>query len=219
MAIGAAIAGTVGAIGGGLLGKAGAKKARKAYDAAGNLISEQFATTEEQMMPWMEVGQDALYQMSRELGLPDGSGMTDDGFDFSGFETSPGYTFRQEEGQKAVERSAAGRGMLQSGAAIKDLQRFSQGLASEEYGNWYNRRFNEQQEMYDRKQDYMRNLMGVSEAGRSSTVQLGQMRGNAAANQANMMAGAGEARATGYQSLGNAATSIGETWATYAGTR
>lgn len=219
MAIGAAIAGTLGAVGSGLLGKKGAKKAAKAYDAAGNLISDQFATTEEQMMPWMEVGQDALYQMSRELGLPDGSGMTEDGFDFSGFETSPGYTFRQEEGQKAVERSAAGRGMLQSGAAIKDLQRFSQGLASEEYGNWYNRRFNEQQEMYDRKQDYMRNLMGVSEAGRSTAGGLGQLRGNAAANQANMMSGAGEARATGYQSLANMTSNVAQTWAGYAGTR
>jgi len=56
----------------------------------------------------------------------------------SNFETSPGYAFRQAEGQKGVENSAAARGGLYSGAALKAIDRFNQDYASNEYGNWVN---------------------------------------------------------------------------------
>src|SRR5262245_11872946 len=47
--------------------------------------------------------------------------------------------FRLDEGLKARERSAAARGTLLTGGLQKALERFSQGLASEEYGNDFNR--------------------------------------------------------------------------------
>lgn len=56
----------------------------------------------------------------------------------SSFETAPGYAFRKEEGQKGVENSAAARGGLLSGAALKAIQRYGQDFASNEYGNWFN---------------------------------------------------------------------------------
>jgi len=56
----------------------------------------------------------------------------------SSFETAPGYEFRKEEGQKGVENSAAARGGLLSGAALKAIQRYGQDFASNEYGNWFN---------------------------------------------------------------------------------
>lgn len=46
---------------------------------------------------------------------------------------TPGYDFRLQEGQKALERSAAARGMSQSGAHAKALMRYGQGFASQEY--------------------------------------------------------------------------------------
>lgn len=51
----------------------------------------------------------------------------------------PGYGFRLGEGLKALERSAAARGGLMSGATGKALQRYGQDLASQEYGAAYNR--------------------------------------------------------------------------------
>ena len=51
----------------------------------------------------------------------------------------PGYGFRLGEGLKALERSAAARGGLMSGATGKALQRYGQDLASQEFGNAYNR--------------------------------------------------------------------------------
>jgi hypothetical protein len=53
--------------------------------------------------------------------------------------TNPAYQFRQQEAQKALERSAAQRGGLLSGQFARALQERSQGLASEEFGNAFNR--------------------------------------------------------------------------------
>jgi hypothetical protein len=55
------------------------------------------------------------------------------------FETDPGYQFRRSEGEKAIERSAAARGGLLSGRAAKEMARFNQNLASEEYARAYGR--------------------------------------------------------------------------------
>lgn len=56
------------------------------------------------------------------------------------FSTSdPSYQWRYDQGQKAVERSAAARGLLQSGNAAIELQQYGQGMASQEYGAQFNR--------------------------------------------------------------------------------
>jgi len=46
----------------------------------------------------------------------------------------PGYKFRLEQGQLARERGAAARGGLLSGGYLKDLEEYSQGQASQEFG-------------------------------------------------------------------------------------
>jgi hypothetical protein len=55
------------------------------------------------------------------------------------FMTDPGYQFRMDEGTRAIERSAAARGMGLSGSVLRELARYGQGLGSQEYGNVYNR--------------------------------------------------------------------------------
>ena len=55
------------------------------------------------------------------------------------FEADPGYGFRLSEGLRALERSAAARGGLMSGGTGKALQRYGQNLASQEYGNAFQR--------------------------------------------------------------------------------
>jgi len=63
-------------------------------------------------------------------------------FDFSGFYESPGYQFRLEEGNKALENRLAASGRLDSGAGTKDFIRFNQGMASDEFNNFTNQLFN-----------------------------------------------------------------------------
>ena len=47
----------------------------------------------------------------------------------------PGYQFRLQQGQKQLEQSAAGRGLLRTGGTLKDINAFGQQAASQEYGN------------------------------------------------------------------------------------
>lgn len=51
----------------------------------------------------------------------------------------PGYQFRLQEGQRALDMSAAARGTLRGGAQLKALQGYGQQLGSQEYQNAYNR--------------------------------------------------------------------------------
>jgi hypothetical protein len=62
----------------------------------------------------------------------------------------PGYQFRVAEGQKALERSAAGKGLLLSGGQLKDLTRFGQDMGAQEYGAAYTRGYAQNQDLYGR---------------------------------------------------------------------
>jgi len=54
----------------------------------------------------------------------------------------PGYQFRLSEGQKALERSGAARGVTNTGGNMKGLLDYGQQAASQEYGNVYDRNLN-----------------------------------------------------------------------------
>jgi hypothetical protein len=62
----------------------------------------------------------------------------------------PGAAFRQSEARKALEGSAAARGDLLSGGTLQALQTRSQDLASQEYGNAFNRMMQRDTEQYGR---------------------------------------------------------------------
>ena len=49
------------------------------------------------------------------------------------------YKFRFNQGQQALERSAAAKGMLNSGNTLAELARYGQGMASDEYGREFER--------------------------------------------------------------------------------
>lgn len=53
--------------------------------------------------------------------------------------SDPGYKFRLSQGQKALETSAAARGTLNTGGTLKGIVDYGQALASQEYGNVFNR--------------------------------------------------------------------------------
>lgn len=50
-------------------------------------------------------------------------------------EATPGYQFTQQQGQRGIEAAAAATGSLQSGGALKSLDSFNTGLASQTYQN------------------------------------------------------------------------------------
>ena len=118
----------------GLLGANSARSAASAQsDAADRATAAQFAAMQQQrddLQPWRQTGEAANNKLAAMLGL---NGQTSD------FTTDPSYQFRLAEGQKAVDNSAAARGSTLSGAALKALTKYGQGMASTEYQNSFNR--------------------------------------------------------------------------------
>jgi hypothetical protein len=53
--------------------------------------------------------------------------------------SDPSYQFRLQQGQQAVERSAAAKGLLGSGNVLQELTQYGQGMASTEYQNQFTR--------------------------------------------------------------------------------
>lgn len=69
---------------------------------------------------------------------PNGPGQANTAFNnaFAAYQNSPTYQFQLQQGQQALDRSAASKGLLLSGAQLKDSQAFGQGLASQGLGTF-----------------------------------------------------------------------------------
>lgn len=189
------IAAAVG-LGGAAISASGAKKAAKTQaasaDSAAALQQAQYEQTREDQKPWLDAGRDALNKLA-----PLASEYTS--FGMGQFQQDPGYGFRMSEGMKALERSAAARGGLLSGAAMKGIQRFGQDMASQEYMNAFNRYQVERQA----RLSPLQSLAGV---GQTSAQYLGSAGQNMATNVGQTMMSGAAARASGYVGQGNALT-------------
>ncbi len=120
-------------------------------------------------------------------------------FSQSDFEADPGYNFRLQEGLKAVNASAAAKGLLQSGANLKGINRFAQDSASQEYGNAFNRFQLDQGNQFNR-------LAALSGIGQTATQQLNTAGQGLANNLSANQIAAGNATSAGIIGQGNALT-------------
>jgi hypothetical protein len=85
-------------------------------------------------------------------------------FGLADFNADPGYQFRMDQGNRAVNNSAASQGGLLSGATLKAIQKYSQDLGSQEYQNASNR-FNANRE---NAANVYRNVEGSYNANREN---------------------------------------------------
>lgn len=112
------------------------KKANNALTAANNQLTAAYTDVNNLFDPYVETGLKAY----GSLGALQGLGTDADRQAAMGkFYTSPKYQFRLTEGLQGLDRSAAARGTLMSGQTIKAAQEYGQGLAAEEFDNYYNR--------------------------------------------------------------------------------
>lgn len=118
-------------------------------------------------------------------------------FSMSDFQQDPGYGFRMSEGLKALDRTAAARGGLLSGAALKGAERYGQDLASQEYQNAFNR----YQTNRANKLNPIQSLAGV---GQTTANTLGSAGQTYATNAGEAYMQGANARASGYIGSANA---------------
>lgn len=109
----------------------------------------------------------------------------------------PGYWFRLQQGTQGLRNAAsAGSGAL-SGAALKDLLTYNQDMASQEYGNAFNRYQTQQGNIFSRLSD-------IAHLGQSAAAGVGSQ-GTALAGQAGQnVYNAGSAAGAGIVGAGNA---------------
>ena len=196
------------AIGGAVISSKASKKASAAQQQAAqdaNAAQERmFQRQTELQEPFRQGGLTAQNEIMQLLGIGGdktaaGYGSMGKAFGASDFQQDPGYAFRQSEGMKALERSAAARGNLLSGSTLKGVQRFGQDLASQEYQNAFNR----YQVERSAKLNPLQSLMG---SGQSATNVMTSAAGQMGQNEANNLYNAGQARASGYIGSANALT-------------
>lgn len=182
-------------LGSAVLGAASSRSAAKAQSGAANraadLQQQQFERQVELQEPFRQAGITALNKLT-----PLASEYTPFGMDQ--FQADPGYGFRMSEGMKGLERSAAARGGLLSGATLKGIQRYGQDLASQEYTNAFNRYQTER----NARLNPLQSLAGV---GQTATNQLGAAGQNYATGAGEALGAGAQARASGYMGMANAA--------------
>lgn len=190
-------------------GAIGANASRKAAntqaaaaDQAAQLQYQQFLQQREDLEPFRQAGITTQNELLRQLGLSGdatsaGYGNLLRDFGPQDFQADPGYSFRMSEGLKALDRQAAARGGLISGAALKAAQGYGQNLASEEYQNAFNRYQANRGSRYGM-------LSGQQGVGQAATNALGAAGQNYANQAGEAYMGAGNARASGYIGQANA---------------
>lgn len=194
---------------GGAVASRGASKAARAQtqaaDQAAQVQREIFEKQTELQEPFRQAGITSQNELLRLLGLGGEAGTPGYGsigapFTAEQMQMDPGYAFRLEEGQRALERSAAARTGVLSGPMIKEAMRFGQGFGSQEYGNAFNRA----QALMGTRLGALGSLYG---AGQIAAQQVGQQAGQYGTNVGNLLMGAGQARASGYLGQANALSS------------
>jgi len=100
-------------------------------------------------------------------------------------EQTPGYQFQVQQGDQALQNSAAARGGVLSSGTAKNLEAYNQGLASTDYQQVFNNSLTQYQQAYNEYQQNQLNqfnrLASVAGVGQTAVGQTGQL-GQAASN-------------------------------------
>jgi len=190
---------------GGVMGSDATENAAQTQADAANrsadLQYKMFQENQAAQKPFLEAGYKGQNRLLDLLGLSGNTGAAGYGsaaknFSMADYQADPGYGFRLSEGQKALDRTAASRGGLLSGATLKGAQRYGQDLASQEYQNAYNR-------YQTNRANQLNPLQSLSGQGQTTANTLGSAGQNYANSAGEAYMGAGNARASGYMGSAN----------------
>ena len=203
-AVAGAAIGAAGSIGGALIQSGNAKGAQK-QSAFNQLLATQqaqqtFNTTTGQIQdavkqgqgyvaPYYAAGTPAIGQEGALLGL---QGQDAANAAMATYQTSPGYAWQMQQGLRGIDAGAAAgvrQPGVRSGATIKAEETYGQGLAQQDFGNYWNR---------------LSSLAGIGQSAATSEANLGTWGAGQLANAGtNLQAGI-----TG-QAAANTASAVG----------
>ena len=207
-------------------GKAAENAADKSAEATRASIAEQrrqYDQTRADQAPYLAAGTGAVNRLGAGV-MAGGEFGAATPFNFQYDQNAdPGTAFRMSEGVKALDRSAASRGGLLSGATLKGVQRYGQDLGSQEYQNAFNRYTTGFNADTGERNALFNRISGVAGTGQAATNSVDAQGaatasniGNAymtdAANQGNAGMAAAGMRNSAY---GGAANALGRLYGNY----
>lgn len=182
-------------------------QAQEAQNAL-NFNQQQWNTTQANEAPWLSAGKTDLGNLQAILAQP-GQGWNQTFTPPTAAEASqyPGYQFQEQQGQEALQESAAAKGALYSGNTQEALAQYGQQSAQSDYNNVYNQAFQQYQQKYGQYNDQLNRLAAGAGTGQSTASTLGQQGQNAANTTANINLTTGAQQGQDYQNAAAATAS------------
>jgi hypothetical protein len=207
--VAAAVAGgaIVGGVASSAIGASGAKsaadtQAQAANNAAG-LQWQQFQQLQQNLQPYMSLGQWAipwLQEQSNNLGKSS--------FSFNPtqqqLEQTPGYQFTLQQGLKGVDNALSAKGLNLSGAQAKGIGQYTTGLADQTYQQQYQNALQNFMTNYGVQSDQYNRLAGLVGLGQSSAAGVGNAGLQTANSAGNFLTSGANAAAAGQIGTANA---------------
>lgn len=184
-----------GSIAGGAIAASGSESAAKTEANSANNASqvqmEMFNQTQVNEQPYVTAGANVLKQL-QGLTTPGGTAQ---------FQNSPGYQFQVQQGENAILNNRSALGGVNSGNTLKALNSYGQGVANQDYWNYYNA------------------LQTQAGNGQNAAANLGSLGTQVGSSIGNNIIGAGNASAAGTvgasNAVGNAVSGIGQNYLLY----
>jgi hypothetical protein len=180
----------------GLIGARASKKAAaqqaEAIRYAADIQNQMYRQGREDLAPYRDIGYQSLKDITAQKPY-----LTGKFEDYRDQYLDPSMAFRLGIGEQTTQRAANVGGGALSGNTLRALQDYSQGLASTEYSNAFNRFQTERGNIYNT----LANIAGMGQGAVNTGVQAGQA---TAQNLGQLAVGAGQAQAAGTMGQANA---------------
>lgn len=171
-----------------------------------NFQKQVYGDQKANQQPYLDAGKSALTQLT--AGTAPGGQFTKTFTADDMASLDPGFDFRMQQGQLALERAEAAGGSIGSGGALKAATQYGQDYASGEFNNAWNRFNTTQNQNFNR----LASLAGLGQTGTQSVNSSGsQAAGNVTGidmNTGSALAqeamASGNAQASGYMGAANA---------------
>lgn len=152
---------------------------------------QEWTTQQQNLAPWLSAGKGALTTLESDLGIAGSPGTAGYGSLLTPFtpptlstaELYPGYQFGLQQGEGALQNSAAAKGNLLSGNTLEQLSNYAQNYAQNDYTNVYNQAFNT---FNSNQSNIFNRLASISGLGQSTASTLGAQGQSAANNLSNI---------------------------------
>lgn len=203
---------------GGFIGSNAAQNAAAAQQAAGqkaintvdnganaslSALGNTWLQTQSNVNPYLQTGTAALGNLPSSV-LPANGSVSAEQI----MALDPGFDFRLQQGQQALERAEAAGGSVGSGGAMKAAARYGQQFAAGEFSQAFNRYLAGNQQRFGQEMS----LAGLGQSANQQLIAAGtnyadetsQVNMNAARESSDLQTGIGNAQASGYMGAANA---------------